>query len=64
MKTVVDEVLRAEAVSYAFRYRCRDCAHFDEETGSCAEGFPNAVHRDQWLEEHDEIEFCKSFELG
>lgn len=64
MKTVVDQALRAEAASCKFRYLCRDCAHFDESTGFCAEGFPNAVHRDQRLEERDVIEFCKSFELG
>lgn len=64
MKTVTDDTLRSEARTFRLRYRCLDCAHFDEPSRLCAEGFPNAQHRDASVDESPFIEFCKSFELG
>lgn len=64
MKTRVDAVLREEAARYALRFRCEACAHFSEETGSCANGYPNQAHREQALNELEELTFCKEFELA
>jgi hypothetical protein len=64
MKTPIDERLRREAREHAFRFRCQDCAHFDPDHGRCADGYPNAMHRDVQLERATFLEFCKSFELG
>ena len=64
MKTPVDERLRSEARSYELRYACEHCAHFDPESGACAEGYPNAIHRDLRIEAAGSLEFCKSFELA
>jgi hypothetical protein len=64
MRTPVDATLRREAARYRLRFGCGDCAHFDPETGGCAEGYPNHAHRDVLLDAADALEFCKSFELG
>jgi hypothetical protein len=64
MRTLVDERLRAEALTYDLRYACEHCAHFDAERGSCAEGYPNEGHRETRIEKASSLEFCKSFELG
>jgi hypothetical protein len=64
METVVDDTLRAEASRYLLRFGCEHCAHFDPESGRCAEGFPNEPHRGVRLGERPAIVFCKSFELG
>lgn len=64
MKTRVDDVLRAEVARYALRFRCESCAHFAEESGDCANGYPNQAHRERALAELDALEFCKEFELA
>jgi len=64
VRTVVDDILRAEALRLDLRYRCKDCVHFEPRSGACAEGFPNEGHRDRAVEHDEAIEFCKSFELG
>jgi hypothetical protein len=64
MQTLVDDALRDEAVWYRLRFGCQDCAHFNPEKQSCAEGFPNAPHLDVRFEKGTLIEFCKSFELA
>jgi hypothetical protein len=64
MKTSVDSRLRQEAERFALRFECEDCAHFEEGSGRCAEGFPNDVHRAGRLDGSDRIVFCKRFELG
>ena len=56
-----------EAETYAFRFRCYDCAHWDIARSSCTFGYPSEMLRDptspvrdqdgQWI-------FCKYFELG
>lgn len=63
MRTLVDPALREEAGRFRLRYACEHCAHFEEERGSCAEGYPNAAHRDARIESAEGLEFCKSFEL-
>jgi hypothetical protein len=62
--TVVDNALRSEGARFALRYTCEHCAHFDEATRGCAEGYPNAPHVEDRLEASRAIEFCKSFELA
>lgn len=64
MRTVVDAALRHEATEFRLRFTCESCAHFDDARRTCAEGYPNASHRDVRLAEVPELEFCKSFELG
>jgi hypothetical protein len=63
MRTVVDDRLRLEAVEHALRYSCEHCAHFDVVHRGCAEGYPNAVHRERVIDTEPTLEFCKSFEL-
>lgn len=64
MRTLVDERLRSEALTYELRYACEHCAHFEAASGACAEGYPNASHRDTRIESAPSLEFCKSFELS
>jgi len=64
MKTVVDDTLRLEASEYRLCYTCLRCVHFDEATGACAEGYPNAPHLDDRSLSRETLEFCKSFELA
>jgi hypothetical protein len=64
MKTRVDRALREEAARFGLRYACEHCAHFEEGQRTCAEGFPNAAHRDTPIDRAPDLEFCKSFELG
>jgi len=63
MKTPVDPELRREARELRLRYGCEHCAHFDAESRGCAEGYPNAMHRDVSIDSATCLEFCKSFEL-
>jgi hypothetical protein len=64
MKTRVDAQLVAEARAFRLAFRCEACAHFSEESASCAHGYPNAAHRDADLERAVSVEFCKEFELA
>lgn len=64
MKTIVDATLRLEASKYALCYTCDRCAHLDETTRECAEGYPNAPHVDDRAQSAESLEFCKSFELA
>ena len=63
MRTVVDAELLREAAHFRLRYTCGHCAHFDVDRRSCAEGYPNAGHRDAEIPSVEALEFCKSFEL-
>ena len=63
MKTVVDAELRLEASKYGLCFTCERCAHFDDASGACAEGYPNAPHRSEGALSAETLEFCKSFEL-
>ena len=64
MLTVVDDRLRHEVEEYDLRYTCESCAHFDEGTRRCAEGYPNGAHLDRCPPLAGTLEFCKSFELS
>jgi hypothetical protein len=64
MQTPVDDSFRSDATRLRFRFRCEDCAHFEPDSGRCAEGFPNESHRATDLRQIDSLLFCKSFELG
>lgn len=61
MRTLIDDRLRDEAVRYAFRFACDDCAHFDERRARCSLGYPAAPRRPALVGTH--LELCKSFEL-
>lgn len=63
MITRVDPRLQAEARTFALRFTCEDCAHFDPELARCGNGFPTAPHREIDLQVQRELEFCKGFEL-
>ncbi len=62
MKTLVDGRFHLEVTQYAFRFACDDCAHFDAPPSRCSLDYPAAPRRDAL--EGDELELCKSFELG
>ncbi len=61
MRTLVDELLKAEAARFAFRFACDDCAHFDERRSRCSLGYPSAPRRDALEGTH--LETCKDFDL-
>ncbi|MEZ4294454.1 MAG: hypothetical protein R3B70_05725 [Polyangiaceae bacterium] len=60
---VVDERLRAEAIRFALRFACPDCASFDDEGRRCSLGFPVDDHLDPQIEGRERVVFCKTFEL-
>jgi len=64
VKTVVDHRLVNEARASHLRFRCDDCAHFDDIRGKCAHGYPVVPHRPGPLVVGAVIVFCKEFELG
>ena len=64
MKSVVDPSFRGEAERFNLRFSCEDCAHYDERSEACSNGYPNAAHRAPVLETARELEFCKQFELA
>jgi hypothetical protein len=64
MQTTVDERLVQEASALRLRFACPDCAHFDSETGTCTNGYPNDEHASRDLAGRKVVVFCKSFELG
>ena len=63
MRTRVDALFRSEVERFQLRFTCEDCAHFEAERRACAHGYPNETHRSAPLEQLDELEFCKEFEL-
>lgn len=63
MKSRVDARLRQESERWALMFGCEVCAHFDPESGSCVNGYPNRVHRQRNLTHQESLEFCKEFEL-
>jgi hypothetical protein len=64
VRTRVDLRLVGEARAFQLRFRCDDCAHFDDRAAACEHGFPTSPHRAAALEVGGEIVFCKDFELG
>lgn len=61
MKTLIDQRLRTEAERFRLRFSCEHCAHFDEDAGKCAEGYPNEEHTDGSLR-GEQVLFCKLWE--
>jgi hypothetical protein len=64
MKTLVDQRLVEEARAAELRFRCDDCAHFDNAAERCVHGYPVEPHRPPPLAAGDTVVFCKEFELG
>jgi len=64
VRTLVDARLVEEAQAAGLRFRCDDCAHFDDGGARCAHGYPVAPHRPGPLATAAVIVFCKEFELG
>jgi hypothetical protein len=63
MKTRIDEALRRDAVRFAFRFACEDCAHASKGSNlSCSLGYPPAPRREAI--DDAELELCKEFELS
>ena len=63
MITVVDELLRREAMRFGLRFGCEDCIAFDADRGRCAHEYPNAQHARVELARVHELVFCKEFEV-
>jgi hypothetical protein len=63
VKHGVDQELRDQARRFRLACFCEACAYFDEVGGGCGNAYPNRMHRQSVLEECEEIEFCKEFEL-
>ncbi|MDO9022512.1 MAG: hypothetical protein Q8S73_19475 [Deltaproteobacteria bacterium] len=65
MRAIVDQEFAAERARYALRHACEDCVFFVDETGRCANGYPNAMHRDAAFTVGAPVDgtFCKDFEL-
>lgn len=64
MLTRVDERLRREAASFRLVFGCEACAHFNETSEACANGYPNDAHKRVALESVETLAFCKEFELA
>jgi hypothetical protein len=62
--TPIDDQLLEDAARYRLRFTCEHCAHFVPESGGCADGFPNDVHRSRPLGAGEQLTFCKHFELA
>ena len=65
MRSIADGHFDAERALYALRHACEDCTFFVAETGRCANGYPNAMHRDAAFAPAGPRDgtFCKEFEL-
>ncbi len=64
MRTRVDDRLRHELSSCRLLYACEHCAHFDELTETCSQGYPHQEHRRAQLEPGGVVVFCKMFEAS
>ncbi len=65
MRTIVGHEFEEERARFALRHACEDCVFFVAESGRCANGYPNAMHRDAAFEAEGPGDgtFCKEFEL-
>jgi len=62
-----DAAFREQRLTYAFRFACEHCAHFDDLEGACLHGFPCGPHRLGPFVSDDPpptILFCKDFDLA
>ena len=65
MRTIVGREFEEERARYGLRHACEDCVFFVAEGGHCANGYPNAMHRDAAFGSDGPRDgtFCKEFEL-
>jgi hypothetical protein len=65
VRTIVGREFEAERARFALRHACEDCVFFVAEGARCANGYPNAMHRDAAfaLDGPADGTFCKEFEL-
>lgn len=63
MESPVDSRFVEEAGKYRLRFACPDCAHFQPESRTCANGYPADPHLVSELVPGSVVLFCKSFEL-
>lgn len=65
MRTIVGREFEEDRRRYALRHACEDCTFFVAESGRCANGYPNGMHRDAAFEDEGlrDGTFCKEFEL-
>jgi hypothetical protein len=64
LRTTVDARFEAEASAMSLRFRCDDCAYFDDTRARCSHGYPTAPHRPIGIKTGSVVIFCKEFELG
>jgi hypothetical protein len=64
VKTLVDDRLRDEARTFAFRFACEDCAHFEPDGSRCGNGYPTLPHARVDLASRRHLEFCKEFDFA
>jgi hypothetical protein len=62
VKTPVDAQLQREAETFAFRFACDDCVHFEPASAACSLSFEAAPRRDALARTY--LELCKAFELA
>jgi len=63
VRHLVDDVLRAEARTFALRFACDDCAHFAAKSQACAHGYTERPSRSDLAPGSTTLAFCKEFEL-
>lgn len=64
MRHTVDARLRAEARTFALRFACEDCVHFDPERRACVHGYIERPSATDFEPGSPPMAFCKEFELG
>ena len=63
MKQQSSPAFRDERGRFVLRFTCEHCSYFQVESERCTHGYPNAAHRDAFVERSEELLFCKEFEL-
>lgn len=65
MRAIADPEFVAESARFRLRHACEDCVLFELETARCANGYPNAMHREAAFAPDGPRDgtFCKEFEL-
>jgi hypothetical protein len=64
MRHRVDAHLREQARSFALKFACRDCAHFDAKRDLCVHGYTERPSSSDMEKPDADLAFCKEFELG
>ena len=62
MITRLDPHTRDQIERFRLVFTCERCASFEEASGACSLGYPNAMHRARDLQRADAIVFCKEFD--